>query len=90
MDLGDVEGKADFNMAITTDPYYMGSVTIPVYLQFYDDAGRHVERYDVIMEVSPSLEVLAAGAAFLILLVGAIYLGVRRIRGGDAPKGGED
>ncbi len=89
VDLGDVDGKADFNISITTDPYYMGPVTIPFYLRFYDDSGEHVERYDVIMDVSPSLQVLAMGAAFLLLIVGAIYLGIRRIRGG-APRSEED
>ena len=82
IDLGDVDGKADFNVSITTDPYYMGSVTIPFYVAFYDDSGEHLERYDVTMEVYPSPEVLAMGAALVALLLGAIYLGIRRLKGG--------
>ncbi len=91
VDLGDIDGKADFNMSITTDPYYVGSVTIPFYVTFYDDAGKHLERYDVIMEVYPSPEVLAMGAALLALLLGVAYLGIRRLRGGaPTSEGGSD
>ena len=84
--LGDVDGTADFNVAITTDPYYFGSVTVPIYMTFYDDMGAHVERYDVVMEVSPGPEVLAIGAAALALILGVMYLGIRRLRGSKPVK----
>jgi hypothetical protein len=82
IDVGDVAGKVEFNVSVSTDPYFVGSVRIPFYVHFFDKAGEHTLRYDVIMDVEPSLQMLAFGAAAVVLALLLIYLGYRQIRGG--------
>ncbi len=87
VNVGDVSGTAELNVQISTDPYYVGTVTVPVDLRFSDRRGTHLEQYTMVLEVSPSLSLIAAGIAVLGVIVGAAYLLLKRFlnrRGGES------
>jgi len=78
IDVGDVDEEAPITVEMSPDPYIMGTKTLDVYIRFTDDKGDHLLLQRIELSISPSMNVIFAILAVVVVLALAVLVTRKR------------